>query len=48
MMCLFLRLFKVKIFPNVVIHIKNAILEGALTPQMLFQRSEEPTGLQSA
>jgi len=35
-MCLFLRLYKVKIFPNAAIHTKNASLEGALFLQMLF------------
>jgi hypothetical protein len=33
----FLRLFKVKIFPNVAVHTKNATLEGALFLQMLFK-----------
>jgi hypothetical protein len=33
----FLRLCKVKIFPSAAIHAKNAILEGTLILQILFQ-----------
>jgi hypothetical protein len=37
----FLRLSNVKIFPNVVVHTKNAILERAITLQILFQGNGE-------
>ena len=45
MMFLFLRLSKVKIFPNDAIHTKNATLEKALTLQILFQEKEELAGM---
>jgi len=38
---------KKKIFPK-VIHVKNAILEGALFLQMFFQGKGEPLGVISA
>jgi hypothetical protein len=45
--CLFLKLSKVKIFPNDAVHTKNATLEKALILQMLFQGNGEPAGVQS-
>jgi hypothetical protein len=43
----FLKLSKVKIFPNTVVYTKNTSLEGLLILQMLFQENDKPTGLQS-
>jgi hypothetical protein len=44
MMFLFLKLSKVKIFPNAV-HTKNATLNRALPLQMLFQENGEAAGM---
>jgi hypothetical protein len=41
MICLFLRLSKVKIFPNAAVQTKKATLGGALFLQMLFQEKGE-------
>jgi len=40
---LFCRLSYVKIFPNAAVHTKNAIIDGGLTCQILFQGNEGPS-----
>lgn len=44
MMRRFLKLFKVKIFPEASVHMKDAILKGVLFLQMHFQRQGELVG----